>query len=387
MKNATIDLAFVMDAGAASGDGLAEVLMAFDGLNKSSNGDFVVDEESARKIEAGFAALRRDLVIDYEHQTMGGEFASPDGTAKAAGWIKSLKYTAGRGLVAMVEWTQRAREMIRAKEYRYISPVLRVLKESKKAIELLHAGITNDPAIHGMEALAASRRNSSERTGDPVDQVMELRKKIAGKLGITIADGADELAVLKAIDAWQPAKGATEADEIAAETRKALGLKADAPKPEVVLSLTRKLGETSELTAMKEKLAELEGREADRTAETLFETYVKANKINPRNEAEVKASKEWARKDPVAFKAFMEAKSPYMPAGQTTPPSGSTGAGVSGDDKLIADALTVHKGDYKAAYIAVQKAVLQPFLDQGLTPAAARQQAERAHPTVFGAAA
>ena len=60
------------------------------------------------------------MVVDYEHQTLS------DREAPAAGWIKKidgLAIKAKDGLWAIAEWTEKARQYIQNKEYRYFSPV------------------------------------------------------------------------------------------------------------------------------------------------------------------------------------------------------------------------------------------------------------------------
>ena len=60
------------------------------------------------------------MPIDYDHAI---DLAAPKGLpAPAAGWFKGLQARAD-GIWALVEWTERAAAMIRAKEYRYLSPV------------------------------------------------------------------------------------------------------------------------------------------------------------------------------------------------------------------------------------------------------------------------
>lgn len=74
----------------------------------ASNGDFVVNDESRRAILERIDHRGVELVIDYEHHTVGGEFAAPDGRAVAAGWIKSLRFARdgdAAGVYAGVEWT------------------------------------------------------------------------------------------------------------------------------------------------------------------------------------------------------------------------------------------------------------------------------------------
>lgn len=84
-----------------------------------------------------------DLVVDYEHQTLREHV----GPAPAAGWIKDLEVRED-GLYAKIEWTPQAEELIRNKEYRYISPVFVYERNTGRVIELQGAGLTHYPNLH-----------------------------------------------------------------------------------------------------------------------------------------------------------------------------------------------------------------------------------------------
>ncbi|MDO8632590.1 MAG: phage protease, partial [Phycisphaerales bacterium] len=131
----------------------ARILLAPWGLVESTSGEFVVDEESATLTVQAFDEHATDLPIDYEHQTLGGQFASPSGQAPAAGWIKRLVAEPGVGLLADIEWTDQARKMLTAKEYRYLSPVAVVRKSDRKLVAIHSAALTNKPAIVGMQPI------------------------------------------------------------------------------------------------------------------------------------------------------------------------------------------------------------------------------------------
>ncbi len=137
-----------------AGDALpARVLLAPWGQVESANGSFIVDDESVRLAVAAFDEHRTDLPIDYEHQTLGGTFSSPTGTAPAAGWIKRLLAESGVGLLAEIEWTAQAKKMLAAKEYRYLSPVAIIRKSDRKLVGIHSAALTNKPAIAGMQPI------------------------------------------------------------------------------------------------------------------------------------------------------------------------------------------------------------------------------------------
>jgi phage I-like protein len=81
----------------------------------SQKGDFEVDDESVELIRKQFKSRKLDLVIDYEHQTL------KDVQAPAGGWIEDI-YKGEDAVVAKVKWTDKAKEYLRNREYRYLSP-------------------------------------------------------------------------------------------------------------------------------------------------------------------------------------------------------------------------------------------------------------------------
>ncbi|MEE9296417.1 MAG: phage protease [Phycisphaerae bacterium] len=136
---------------------------------KSTQGSFIVDEESARLVVEAFEEHGADLPIDYEHQTLGGPYSSPTGQAPAAGWIKRLESEPGEGIFAHVEWTAPALEQVAAKQYRYLSPVALVRKSDRKLVGLHSVALTNKPAIVGMDPIV----NKDAPIGDVVRALRE----------------------------------------------------------------------------------------------------------------------------------------------------------------------------------------------------------------------
>ena len=92
-----------------------KVLIVPWGEVESVNGRFTVDEESGRLAVEAFEAHGCDLPIDYEHQTLGGQYTSPNGQAPAAGWIQKLEVVVGKGITAEVKWTEPAMQQPRGR--------------------------------------------------------------------------------------------------------------------------------------------------------------------------------------------------------------------------------------------------------------------------------
>ena len=109
--------------------------------------------DSAALAVAAFEEHGPALPIDYEHQTLGGSYAAPDGQAPAAGWIKAMIAEPGSGLWAEIEWTEQAIQRLERKEYRYLSPVAIVRKVDRKLVAIHSAALTNKPAIVGMRPI------------------------------------------------------------------------------------------------------------------------------------------------------------------------------------------------------------------------------------------
>ena len=86
---------------------------------------------------------RVEMAIDYEHQ---GRHAEKNGQpAPAAGWIRELQARAG-ALWARVQWTGRAAAMLKAREYRYLSPTF-FHRPDGAVTCLVGAALTNTPAL------------------------------------------------------------------------------------------------------------------------------------------------------------------------------------------------------------------------------------------------
>lgn len=114
---------------------------------------WILDDSNGELVAAAANALTNDIVIDYEHQTILKEQNGMP--APAAGWIKHVEYVPEQGLFADVEWTPAAAKMILDQEYKYVSAVFSY-DLTGKVVKLLHAAVTNFPALDGMAELTAA---------------------------------------------------------------------------------------------------------------------------------------------------------------------------------------------------------------------------------------
>lgn len=176
MKKKQETLTAVLADAALEGEAPARIRVTPWGHVQSTRGDFVVDEAAALAVREAFAAHGADLPIDYEHQTLGGAFASPRGTAPAAGWITALEAVPGEGLYATVTWTSEARQMLTARQYRYLSPVAIINRADRRLVAIHSAALTNKPAIVGMEALVHTEETGMEASH--TDEVAALSEAL-----------------------------------------------------------------------------------------------------------------------------------------------------------------------------------------------------------------
>jgi phage I-like protein len=170
------------------------------GQVESKSGVFLVDDESAQLVLDAFENHGADLPIDYEHQTLGGPYASPNGQAPAAGWIKRVEVAPGAGLYALVEWTADAMRQIANRQYRYLSPVAIVRHDDNRLIAVHSVALTNKPAIINADPIINrddANRDAAPPRGTPPQSVPDAQtalKRLRRRLDV--GQSADVAAIL-----------------------------------------------------------------------------------------------------------------------------------------------------------------------------------------------
>lgn len=231
-------------------------------------GKFVLTPESAARLVAAFDANENDVMIDYEHALV--RKATQGQPAPAAGWIKSMKYAEGRGLVASIDWTAEARDRIRKKEYRYSSPVVKVKSESGEITEFINLAITNAPLTVGAPELIAASRSLQVARENPTmpkdDNPVVTLAAIAKRLGLP--ESAEETLILSKIDELGGHVGYVSADDY------------------------KKLSD---------RVGELQAADLDRRVEDAVSKIVAANKLNPNDADRMKWARDFAKRDLAGF--------------------------------------------------------------------------------------
>lgn len=389
------DLLFVSNRIALPVEPPSRILICPWGVVASKSGDFVVDAQAAALVVDAFKTHGVDLPIDFEHTTVGGVYASPDGSAPAVGWIKAIHAVDGEGLFAEVEWTKRGAEWIRNKEYRYLSPVTRVRKSDARVIGLHSVALTNTPAIVGMPAIVNKEKSMRTSHSDDLftqvrwwlnlpttateaeimDEVGKLLSQLREMAGVAAtADQATTLAALKA--KVTPIAAVSKAGEFRTAVCKALGLAETAGDDDVIAAVNTakekpggpaadaglkaqydivasKLKETSdELKALKDKLA-------DRDVEERINAAKAAGKISDHDlEAKGKELRSMAR-DEAAWKNFVDLLPTKAPRDGRVVPNSAPAAVAGGRAGIVAKA----KAEYREHADAVPCSERQ-YVDQ-----------------------
>lgn len=130
------------------GDAPTEVRLFKFGANETTQGTFIFDEISAASVMAADSDYGNERSADYEHQAL----FSPPVEAPASAWYRLMLRDDGLYAVE-IRWTERARRMIEAGEYRYISPAFMVDPDTSRIMEYINFALTNLPATKRMEAL------------------------------------------------------------------------------------------------------------------------------------------------------------------------------------------------------------------------------------------
>ncbi len=175
-----------------------------------------LDAALATALVDDFNARQNRTVVDYEHQTI---LASKNGQpAPAAAWFGRVEWRDGAGLFAVdVEWTERATSMIEAGEYKYITPVFSYDKKTGAILRLVNAALTNNPALDGMDAVAASQFLNHDMEALTMNELLEQLRWL---LNLPVTSTAEDVVaeLQKAIDqirAEQPAAAASAGFNIA----------------------------------------------------------------------------------------------------------------------------------------------------------------------------
>ncbi|MEN4243883.1 phage protease [Serratia marcescens] len=272
--------------------------------------------------------------FDYEHQTLHSKTNGKPNPA--AGWFSRLEWVEGKGLFAVdVEWTEAARAMIEAKEYRFISPLFNYDAQGNVK-HFINAALTNTPALDDMEALlaAASQQLTGENTVD------ELLEQLRWMLNLPLSSTEDDIKIelQKLIDRLSDNQGTAAAsvnllELLTQKDERIAALSAQAPS----VPDPAKFVPVSVLTAVQQQLADLSQKVTGGEVNGLIQAALSDGRLLP-------DMQEWAKslgnKDIDSLKSYLD-KAPKVAALNAMQTGGKSPTDVLDKSGLDADALAV----------------------------------------------
>ncbi len=266
-------------------------------------GEFEFTEEDAEAVIRDFAARGKDLVIDYEHQSLSGD------KAPAAGWISRLEKTS-EGILAKIKyWTREAQEFLLQGQYRYFSPTLYFSRSGKRVTAIHSAALTNHPAMHGIPALVAddlpvsASDEASEAAANSIQNEQEQNHKLKREKGKNMNSILAQLGLESFRDADE------EQQREAVEKR--LNALTDVENSLHAFLEANGLHDLAEASG---KLMQFRGQEADAAVRQAFSEGKLTE--NMRGWAE-----SFARREPAAFAEWCQAAPRIVPDNQDTLPA------------------------------------------------------------------
>lgn len=307
---ASAGFGYIAAASSAQGEPLTVIKLLPMGVIKARDGRqwLLADRAHADQVVAASQpqAGQADMMFDYDHQSFFGAKDGVGGQAPASGWIKTLE-ARDDGIWAHVDWTAAAEAKLKAREYRYVSPLFYHEPVGDHRItRIVNGALVNTPAITELPAVASASGGALTPQGIS----MKFTEALAQALGLqATATEADILAALSA-KLTETASAATAA---LTPVAKALGL-ADTAKPEDVVAAASaavaakadptQFAPMAVVTALQDQVKALTQGQTAAAAATAVDAAIEAGKVAP-------ALKDWALSyataDLAGFKSFADA--------------------------------------------------------------------------------
>ena len=128
-----------------------EVRIFAAGMIETTKGVFIFDEQAATALVMKASDWGNEFSFDYEHNAVDPTISGPK---PAAGWY-SLAMKGGELWAINIRWTPKATDLIKNREYRYISPAFNADKDGR-ITSLINVALTNIPATKGMMPIITS---------------------------------------------------------------------------------------------------------------------------------------------------------------------------------------------------------------------------------------
>ena len=279
----------------------------------------LVDAAAAKQTMKNISRRGIDIVVDYEHQSIGND------KAPAAGWVKEWKWVEDRGLMARIEWTTEAAGYLKSEEYRYFSPVFYTEQKNHRLVAVHSIALTNTPKTNHLKPLLAKLGDGQHEE----EENMDFLKKMALALGLDeTATEAEVVASAEGLVAQHAAK----VDVIPEAVITALGI--EETDVSAVVASINVLKQQTMTGVSQEEFEALQKKIAKRDAVEAVSSAMAEGKISAGQQP---WAEEYAERDPKGFAVFA-AKAPVV-VPMTSLPKGQTKT----DSEVSAKALAVGK--------------------------------------------
>lgn len=231
------------------------------GQNETSKGTFTFTGDSQADVLAAFAEHGQDqLPIDFDHGMVSGPGTADSG--KAAGWF-TLDIRNGELWAVNVQWTPAAADMLRNREFRFISPAF-LTDASGRITRLINVAITNLPATKNLVPLVAH-----EAPSDGVEKTNTQEKSTMSE------------ALLKVLGADSDSEAIVIATEHSKWTQQVLSAVEAKSLDEALANIASAKAAAAEVVQLAAKVAELEAAKKESDRERLIAELADAGKLPP----------------------------------------------------------------------------------------------------------
>ena len=235
------------------------------GSTDTTKGVVLFDAEASGAVIAAFADHGMDqLPIDYDHGMLS-PLSTPE-TASAAGWFRPTVGDDGSLVATDVQWTPRASDRLRNREYRYFSPAVHIDPDSGRVRKLVNLALTNLPATKGQKPLVANQKEApGEGAQEP--EMQNLLKLLGAK---------DEAEAMTIATAWDK------------QDKQLLTLTGTATLGEAMAAIEANAKLPAEVALLSAKLTERDKADAERERDAVITELCESGKLPP-------ALKDWAK--------------------------------------------------------------------------------------------
>lgn len=145
-------------------------------------GQFEIDQTDLEQMVDNFKHSGLSIPIDYEHESLENK------KAPAIGWVDKL-YIKDNALYALPKWNDEARELIKNKQYKYISPVF--VFNSKDAVSgkgigttLQSIALTNTPFLAELGEISLKNLIKNHNKGEnmELEELQKAKTELEAKL-------------------------------------------------------------------------------------------------------------------------------------------------------------------------------------------------------------